>query len=135
MTIQDDVRAALTPIRKKLAQENFDAVQMPMGHVYPVAKEILHPHFRVIHGDAAAVAVAGHLKEANTGEGIGFPKGLRGYVGYVIPLLIIIIYLKGYYDKFSPLGTAALVIWMAVAVLLLGFVLYCAGGKKKEKSK
>lgn len=75
------------------------------------------------------------LKEANTGEGIGFPKGLRSYVGYVIPLLIIIIYLKGYYDKFSPLGTTALVIWMAVAVLLLGFVLYCAGGKKKEKNK
>lgn len=75
------------------------------------------------------------LKEANTGEGIGFPKGLKSYVGYIIPLLIIIIYLKGYYDKFSPLGTTALVIWMAVAVLLLGFVLYCAGGKKKEKNK
>lgn len=75
------------------------------------------------------------LEEANTGEGIGFPKGLKGYVGYVIPLLIIIIYLKGYYDKFSPLGTTTLVIWMAVAVLLLGFVLYCAGGKKKEKNK
>ena len=74
------------------------------------------------------------LKEANTGEGIGFPKGLKSYVGYIIPLLIIIIYLKGYYDKFSPLGTTALVIWMAVAVLLLGFVLYCAGGKK-EKNK
>ena len=75
------------------------------------------------------------LEEANTGEGTGFPKGLKGYVGYVIPLLIIIIYLKGYYDKFSPLGTTTLVIWMAVAVLLLGFVLYCAGGKKKEKNK
>ena len=75
------------------------------------------------------------LEEANTGEGIGFPKRLKGYVGYVIPLLIIIIYLKGYYDKFSPLGTTTLVIWMAVAVLLLGFVLYCAGGKKKEKNK
>lgn len=72
------------------------------------------------------------LKEANTGEGIGFPKGLKSYVGYIIPLLIIIIYLKGYYDKFSPLGTTALVIWMVVAVLLLGFVLYCAGGKKKR---
>lgn len=72
------------------------------------------------------------LEEANTGEGTGFPKGLKGYVGYVIPLLIIIIYLKGYYDKFSPLGTTTLVIWMAVAVLLLGFVLYCAGGKKKR---
>lgn len=74
------------------------------------------------------------LEEANTGEGLGFPKGLKGYVSYVIPLLIIIIYLKGYYDKFSPLGTLPLCIWMVVAFLLLGFVLYCAGGKRKKNN-
>ncbi|MDO5410527.1 MAG: sodium-dependent transporter [Lachnospiraceae bacterium] len=75
------------------------------------------------------------LKEVNTGEGIHFPKGLKGYVSYIIPLIITIIYLKGYYDKFSKMGTTVLTIWMTVAILLLGFVLYCAfsGGKQKSK--
>ena len=48
----------------------------------------------------------------------------------------MVIYLKGYYDKFSAMGTTTFAVWMTVAVLLLGFVLYCAlaGGKKKAKS-
>ena len=75
------------------------------------------------------------IKEADTGEGLKFPANVQKYMLYVIPAIVVVIYLKGYYDKFSPLGTTALVIWMAVAVLLLGFVLYCAGGKKKEKNK
>ena len=67
----------------------------------------------------------------NAGNGIKFPKGIRWYVGYVIPVIIMIIYLKGYYDKFVGEGPAMLAGWMAVAVLLLGFVLYCAFAKKK----
>ena len=43
----------------------------------------------------------------------------------------MIIYLKGYYDKFSVMGTAALVGWMTFAVVLLGFVVYCAAARKK----
>lgn len=74
------------------------------------------------------------LAEVNTGEGIHFPKGLKGYVSYGIPLIIIIIYLKGYYDKFIGMGTTTFAVWMAVAAVLLGFVLYCAlAGSKKEK--
>lgn len=73
------------------------------------------------------------LKEANAGEGIGFPRGLRGYVSYVLPLIIIVIYLKGYYDKFVGMGTAALVGWMAAAILFLGFVLFCAGAKSGKE--
>lgn len=72
------------------------------------------------------------LEEVNTGEGISFPKGLKWYVSYILPLIIIVIYLKGYYDKFVGLGTTALVGWMAAAVLFLGFVLYCSfAGRKK----
>ena len=71
------------------------------------------------------------LAEVNAGNGIKFPKGIRWYVGYVIPVIIMIIYLKGYYDKFVGEGPAMLAGWMAVAVLLLGFVLYCAFTKKK----
>ena len=73
------------------------------------------------------------LKEANAGFGIRFPQGLRAYVAYGIPVIITVIYLKGYYDKFAPQGTAVLVGWMAAALLFLGFVFYC-GGKGKKKS-
>ena len=47
--------------------------------------------------------------------------------------IIIVIYMKGYYDKFAGLGTAALAGWMIVALVLLGFVFYCATAKKKVK--
>ena len=76
------------------------------------------------------------LAEVNTGYGMKFPAVLKGYVGYGIPLIIIVIYLKGYYDKFSTMDTTVFVVWMTVAILLLGFVLCCAlaGGKKKKES-
>lgn len=72
------------------------------------------------------------LKEVNAGKGFDFPKGLRVYVSYILPLIIIVIYLKGYYDKFVGQGKAVLLGWMAAAVLFLGFVLYCAFYKKKK---
>lgn len=72
------------------------------------------------------------LQEANAGDGIHFPRGLKGYVSYVLPLMIVVIYLKGYYDMFAGRGTAVLAGWMAAAVLFLGFVLFCAGAKRKQ---
>ena len=38
------------------------------------------------------------MDEVNAGEGLKFPKGLKAYVSYGIPLIIAVIYLKGYYD-------------------------------------
>lgn len=73
------------------------------------------------------------IAEANAGTGMKFPKSLKGYVSYGIPAIIIVIYLKGYYDKFAGLGTGVLVGWMIVALVLLGFVFYCAMAKKKAK--
>lgn len=61
------------------------------------------------------------------------PEMSENYVAYGIPAIIIVIYLKGYYDKFAGLGTAALAGWMIVALVLLGFVFYCATAKKKVK--
>jgi len=53
---------------------------------------------------------------------------------WVLPLIIAVIYFKGYYDLFKKQGTAVLAGWMAVAVLLMLFVLYCArGGKKAQR--
>ena len=72
------------------------------------------------------------LSEANAGDGIHFPRGLKGYISYVLPLIIIVIYLKGYYDMFAGRGAAVLAGWMAAAVLFLGFVLFCAAGTKRS---
>ena len=69
------------------------------------------------------------LEEINQGEGWKFPSGIKGYMSYGLPLLIIIIYLKGYYDKFQPMGTKVLVGWMIVAILFLTFVIGCSCGK------
>ena len=73
------------------------------------------------------------LAEVNTGKGLKFPAMLKAYVGYGIPVIIMIIYLKGYYDKFSGMSTAAFVTWMMIAVLFLGFVLFCALTSSKKK--
>ena len=40
------------------------------------------------------------LQEANTGEGIRFPKSIRFYVAYIIPLIILVIFIQGYWSKF-----------------------------------
>ena len=73
------------------------------------------------------------LEEINQGEGWKFPSGIKGYMSYGLPLLIIIIYLKGYYDKFQPMGTKVLVGWMIVAILLLTFVIGCSCGKSNAE--
>ena len=78
------------------------------------------------------------LKEANEGEGIKFPHWIRLYMQYILPLIVVIIYLKGYYDMFSGKSTAVFVSWMCFAVLLL-FVIFgvsiFTGRKKTGKVK
>ncbi|MDO5415783.1 MAG: sodium-dependent transporter [Lachnospiraceae bacterium] len=74
------------------------------------------------------------LQEVNAGKGISFPKGLKWYVSWCIPAAIIVIYLKGYYDMFRKGSTLRLACWMAVAVLLLGFVITCAVARKPGKN-
>lgn len=79
------------------------------------------------------------IKEANTGNGKKFPLFVRGYVTYVIPILIVVIYLKGYWDMFAPKAAAEnnpmlLIGWMCVAVAFLIFIGWITfSGKKKEK--
>ena len=78
------------------------------------------------------------LKEANKGEGIKFTHWIRLYMQYILPLIVVIIYLKGYYDMFSGKSTAVFVSWMCFAVLLL-FVIFgvsiFTGRKKTGKVK
>lgn len=40
------------------------------------------------------------LKEANAGDGLKFPKWVYGYVKYVLPLIVLAIFVLGYYTKF-----------------------------------
>lgn len=75
------------------------------------------------------------ITEANLGKGKKFPSKLRPYFTYGLPIIIIAIYLKGYYDMFA--GTNILIPWMCVAFLFLGFILFTAfffhGDTKKAK--
>lgn len=38
--------------------------------------------------------------EANTGRGMRFPNWIRGYVSWVLPLIILFIFVQGYIEKF-----------------------------------
>lgn len=41
------------------------------------------------------------LKEADTGEGIVYPKKLRFYITWILPLMVLGIFVMGYWDKFA----------------------------------
>ena len=40
------------------------------------------------------------LSEANTGSGLKFPNGVRLYVSYILPLIVLFIFVMGYWNKF-----------------------------------
>lgn len=78
------------------------------------------------------------LKEANAGKGQKVPGFVRGYMTYVIPVLVVVIYLKGYWDMFAPKAKEAgnpmlLVGWMTVAVAFLALIAWFVFGKSREK--
>lgn len=73
------------------------------------------------------------VDEVNTGIGKPFPSFIRKYMSYVLPLIILVIYFKGYYDTFVKKGAAILTIWMAVAVLFVLLILFMAFGKRKTR--
>lgn len=76
------------------------------------------------------------LKEANTGAGKKFPKWIRVYMQYILPLIVSVIYLKGYYDTFASQSKTQLIFWMcfACAMLIVIFGISIFTGRKKLKS-
>lgn len=72
------------------------------------------------------------IQEANTGNGLKFPKFLKGYISFVLPVIIVIIYLKGYYDKFASQGLRYLIPWMIVAFVFIGFIVWIITGKPEK---
>ena len=41
------------------------------------------------------------VEEADVGEGAKFPRGLRAYFTYIVPLVILVILVMGYINKFA----------------------------------
>ena len=42
------------------------------------------------------------LAEANTGKGLKYPRGLRFYVTWILPILILVVFVQGYLSQFFP---------------------------------
>lgn len=74
------------------------------------------------------------LQEANTGKGFHVPNGLKYYMSYILPIIIVGIYLKGYYDMFAAQGLLSLIFWMAFAIILL-VLLFVIAFSKGDTSK
>lgn len=74
------------------------------------------------------------MQEANTGHGISFPQKVRFYMTYILPWIVVVIYLKGYYDMFRDKGNVMLGIWMAIAVAFLGMIVWLTGKRKSSQS-
>lgn len=72
------------------------------------------------------------IQEANSGQGMKFPEKIRGYMTHVLPWIVVIIYLKGYYDMFSGQSTVIFVVWMVIAFLFLGMILIVSRAKSKK---
>lgn len=73
------------------------------------------------------------LAEANEGKGMHFPALLKSYMTYVLPAIIIIIYIKGYIDKFSGIGMNYFIPWMIIALLFLTALYIIIFTNKKTK--
>ncbi len=73
------------------------------------------------------------IKEANSGDGMGFPQKMKWYMTFILPIIVVVIYLKGYYDMFFKLGMKYFIPWMIVAIAFLLLISWFAfGGKNKE---
>ena len=72
------------------------------------------------------------IQEANTGSGMKYSEKFRGYMTYVLPVIIAVVYLKGYYDMFSSRPTPIFIGWMIFALGLMAFILYVAFYSRKE---
>ncbi len=73
------------------------------------------------------------IAEANTGNGMKFPQKVKGYMTFILPIIVVVVYLKGYWDMFVTKGEGYLIPWMIISVLFLGVIAWFAFGKKRNK--
>ena len=74
------------------------------------------------------------IKETNIGSGFKFPSWLKVYMTFILPAVIVVIYLKGYYDTFAKMGKSILIPWMIFAVVLLVVIFWMAARSEKAKN-
>lgn len=72
------------------------------------------------------------IEEANSGKGLKLSHKVRWYMTYILPFIVVAIYLKGYYDMFSPKGTVYMVSWFGAAVIFLGIIFRLAFVRSKN---
>lgn len=75
------------------------------------------------------------LAEVNTGEGKKMTNSrlFQLYVTYVLPIIIVVVYLKGYYDMFKEKELPVLIGWMTFAVVLLVLILWVTSRKPQKR--
>lgn len=73
------------------------------------------------------------LEEVNIGKGPKLGQWLRVYMSYILPAIIVLIFLKGYYDTFAAKGLKVLLFWMGFAIVLLGLIFAIVFGRKRGK--
>ncbi|MGP1569792.1 MAG: sodium-dependent transporter [Eubacteriales bacterium] len=66
------------------------------------------------------------IAEANEGEGIKFPKAVRFYISYILPIIVLVIFFKGYWDKFHTIQA------MAVSVVVVAGLAYIVFARDKK---
>lgn len=72
--------------------------------------------------------------EVERGKGPKVGNWLKNYMTYILPVIIVVVYLWGYYDFFKKEAVTTIIAWMVVAVVLLATVLgviFVPGKKKK----
>lgn len=76
------------------------------------------------------------IEEANAGQGMKFPVMIKGYMTFILPFIVVAIYLKGYWDMFYKQGLKYLIPWLIVAVAFLALICWFAfGGRSKEEHR
>lgn len=83
------------------------------------------------------------LEEANSGTGLGLPdkNWLKFYMSYILPLIVIVIYVKGYWDKFGQAQWGVTVsaglggLWLCIGIACLLFTGYVSFGRKNAGLK
>ena len=51
---------------------------------------------------------------------------------YIIPLIVLVIYFKGYYDTFKSRELPVFITWMIISVLFVAFILYISSKSSKR---
>lgn len=74
------------------------------------------------------------IGEANTGKGLKFPSWIRGYVSFILPVIVIFIFFQGYIEKFSTPWNAILPIVLILFIIFIPIHAWIIQHKKSSNS-